>query len=110
MTVQVIWKRIGIILGWIGLAGIVWTAGLWTQQLRTLPRTPEPKMGKIYPRNIHGIVVYQTRHERNQLDAIQDSSIAIFATSLMMSLVYKKKWRQAQVETPPRIRTGWRPK
>src|ERR1700690_889871 len=55
-----LWKRAGITLGLIGLAGFVWTSSLWYAYQRTLPRHPDPVAGRVYPLNVHGIVVYQT--------------------------------------------------
>lgn len=84
------WKRAGIVLGSIGLFGIVWTASIWYQYQRTLPRHPDELVGRVYPLNVHGIVVYQTRGERNWLEEIQYSSIALFAASALMAAIYKK--------------------
>jgi hypothetical protein len=91
-SVQRLWKNVGTALGWVGLAGILCTAVLWTYQLHTLPRSPDERIGRTYPRNIHGIVVYQTRSESSLLETIQYGSVGIFAVSLMMSLYYKNKW------------------
>jgi hypothetical protein len=89
---QKAWKSIGFALACLGLAGIIWTAILWGIQLRNLPRYPEVTSGRIYPRNIHGVVVYQNRSEYRFLETVQYCSIAIFASSLLMSVVYKTKW------------------
>ena len=69
----------------------MWTAGLWNLQLETLPRVPDQETGRVYPRNIHGIVVYQTLSERDQLENIQNSSIAVVAVSFLMTVIYKIK-------------------
>jgi hypothetical protein len=85
-----------IFTGLIGLAGIVWTSSLWYEYQRTLPRHSELSVGRIYPLNVHGIVVYQTREERNRLAEIQYSSIAIFGASALMAVVYQRKiWGRA---------------
>lgn len=107
---QKLWKRLGVVLGCLGLAGFMWTAALWNQQLRTLPRAPDQEAGSIYPRNIHGIVVYQTRSQRDYLERIQDGSIAVFVVSFLMSLIYKKKWGPEPSLGPPKVGTGWHPK
>jgi len=54
---QRLWSRIINIVAAVGLAGIVWTAGIWYQYQANLPRQPEPTLGPIYPLNVHGIVV-----------------------------------------------------
>ncbi len=90
------WKRIGITLAVIGLLGIVWTSSIWYEYQRTLPHHPDQVAGRIYPLNVHGIVVYQTREERDWREEIQYSTIAIFATAALMSgiyqIIYEKKY------------------
>jgi hypothetical protein len=105
---RTIWKHVGMIIGFVGLAGIVWTAGLWNLQLKTLPRVPNQKVGRIYPRNIHGIVVYQTRAENDRLETIQYSSIAVFVIGFFISFLYERKWGLIQSVGPPKIGTGWK--
>jgi len=86
------WKRTSLVLGWIGLTGIIVTAALWAQQLHTLPRAVDKPGGRLYPRNIHGIVVYQTQTEYHRLEAIQYASVGVFSVSFLMSIYYKNKW------------------
>ena len=81
-----------ISLACIGLAGFMWTFSLWDHQSRTLPHFADISRGRVYPRNIHGVVVYQTLAERDYLDAVQTSSAGIFVISIIMSVIYKNKW------------------
>jgi len=83
LNIERLWKRAGIIAGLIGLAGVVWTSSLWYEYQKTLPRRPDSLAGRVYPLNVHGIVVYQTRDERDRLREIQYSSIAIFLASAL---------------------------
>jgi len=101
LNVERLWKRAGIIVGLIGLAGIVWTASIWYQYQRLLPRHPDPVAGRVFPLNVHGIVVYETRDERNWLDEIQYSSMAIFAASALMAAIHQKKY--GRPATPPKL-------
>jgi hypothetical protein len=105
---QKIWKRVGMSIGLVGLAGIAWTAGLWNLQLKTLPRIPNQKTGRIYPRNIHGIVVYQTRAENDRLETIQYSSITVFAIGFFTLFLYERRWGSTKNVGPPKIGTGWK--
>jgi hypothetical protein len=91
-NLQKVWKTVGAGFGCIGLAGLMWTFSLWDQQLNTLPHVANAVIGQIYPRNIHGIVVYQTFAQRNHLDTVQFGSFAIFGVSIVMSLIYRSKW------------------
>jgi hypothetical protein len=99
------WKRVAITMGIVGLVGISWSSSLWYQYQRTLPRHPDPVAGRIYPLNVHGIVVYQTRDERNWLDEIDYSSIAVFAAGGLMGAIYQKKFGRPPI--PPTVGPSW---
>jgi len=99
------WKRVGITLAILGLVGISWSSSLWYQYQRTLPRHPDPVAGRIYPLNVHGIVVYQTRDERNWLDEVEYSSALVFAASIFMGAIHHKKF--GRPPTPPTIGPSW---
>jgi hypothetical protein len=93
MSIEWLWKRLGIAVGLTGLAGVLWAASLWFDAQRTLPRHPDPQAGRIYALNVHGIVVYQTHAERKHLDTIQYSAIALFGASALMAAIYQKFMR-----------------
>jgi hypothetical protein len=99
-----VWRRVGIALFLTAFAGWIWSGGLYYQYQGTLPRHPDPATGSIYPLNIHGVVVYQTLDERDHLDEVQYSSIAIFAASALIAVVYRKKFEPPP--TLPSIRPG----
>ena len=67
---------------------------LWQGQrlAPTLPRHPDVTAGRVYPLNVHGIVVHQTREERKRLNEVQYSSIAVFAVSALMAALHRKKF------------------
>ena len=100
------WKRVAITISMIGLAGILWTSSIWYDYQKTLPRRPDPVAGRLYPLNVHGIVVSQTLNERNWLDEIQYSSIAVFAVGGLMGLIYEKRF--ARLPNPPTVGPRWR--
>jgi hypothetical protein len=79
-----------------GLGGLVFSAMVSTQYLETLPRLPIPQDMRMVPRNIHGIVVYQTDEEDRRLTMLEDVSVGIFVIGLGMGLVYLRKWGIAQ--------------
>jgi hypothetical protein len=99
-----------IALLYFGLAGCLWTFGMWNYQLDTLPRPPNPARGSIYPRNIHGVIVYQTLSERDRLERIQRAAIGVYGLGLLLSLLHRKIWGPEPNLNPPKIGTGWRPK
>lgn len=79
-----------------GLAGLVVSAVISTNYLDTLPRTPIPSELRMTPRNIHGIEVYQTPEENQQLNLIEFSSVGIFLVGLTLGVVYLEKWAAAR--------------
>jgi hypothetical protein len=82
-----------------GLGGLVISAMVSTHYLETLPRTPIPSEMRMSPRNIHGVVVYQTNDEDQKLTILEDSSVGVFLLGLTLGLVYLRKWGIAQALT-----------
>jgi hypothetical protein len=72
----------------------MWAYYLDYRYQATLPRHPDPVAGNVYPLNVHGIVVYQTRDERDLLNEVLYSSIAVAAASGLMAVIYQKKFRR----------------
>jgi hypothetical protein len=98
------WKWVGVALFLVALSGCIWSADLYYQYQGTLPRHSNPATGNVYPLNVHGIVVYQTRDERNWLNEVLYSSIAVAAASGLMALIYRKKF--GRPPTRPLNRSG----
>ncbi len=82
-------------MGLIGLAGILWTGSVWYKYQGTLPREPDASAGRIYPLNVHGIVVYQTRKERDWLNEIQYWSFVIFGAGALIEIIQKSVFRRS---------------
>jgi hypothetical protein len=80
-----------------GLAGLIISAMISTHYLDTLPRLPIPEEARITPRNIHGIIVYQTEEEDQKLNLIEYSSVGVFVIGLGLGLVYLEKWGSRRV-------------
>jgi hypothetical protein len=77
-----------------GLAGLIFSAWVSTRYLETMPRAVTET--RVVPREIHGIVVYQTRTEDKNLSLVEYSSVGVFAIGLVLGLVYLEKWGAAQ--------------
>jgi hypothetical protein len=75
-----------------GLGGLILSAVVSTHYLDTLPRWPTPEQERMIPRNIHGIVVYQTAQEEHRLTLLEDSSVGIFVLGLGLSVWYLEQW------------------
>jgi hypothetical protein len=79
-----------------GLAGLIASAWISTQYLQNLPRGPVQTEDRVVPREIHGIVVYQTEEENRKLNLIEYSSVGVFVVGLVLGLVYLEKWGATQ--------------
>jgi len=75
-----------------GLAGLVISAVISTSYADTLPRSAVPDEMRIVPRNIHGIVVYQTVEEDRRLAVVENCSVAVFLVGLGLGLLYLERW------------------
>jgi hypothetical protein len=85
-----------------GLGGLVFSAVVSTDYLQNLPRSPEPTEQRMTPRNVHGIVIYQTALEDERLSIMEYSSVSVFLVGLVLGIVYLEKWsssRQFDMET-----------
>ena len=79
-----------------GLAGLVTSAVVSTNYLQNLPRFPAVSEQRMTPRNIHGVIVYQTRQEDLLLNEMEYASVSIFVVGLLLGLVYLEKWSSVQ--------------
>jgi hypothetical protein len=82
-----------------GLAGLIVSAMISTHYLEVMPRGPVFVEQRIVPREIHGIVVYQTVEENQQLNLIEYSSVGVFVLGLGLGLFYLEKWGSMQVRS-----------
>ncbi len=85
-----------------GLAGLVFSAMVSTGYLANLPRSPSPELERMIPRNIQGIVIYQTVKEDQRLSIMEYGSVSIFLIGLVLGVVYLEKWssvRQSEMES-----------
>jgi hypothetical protein len=75
-----------------GLGGLLLAACVATQRLENLPRMPIPAEMRMTPRNIHGIVVYETEEEHKQLSLLEYGSFGVFGFGLVLGVVYMRRW------------------
>jgi len=74
-----------------GLAGLLVSAGMSTRYVANLPRLPIPSEMRMTPRNIHGVVVYETAEEHRRFTAIEHGSTAVFVVGIGLGLVYLRQ-------------------
>ena len=83
-----------------GLAGLVVSAVISTSYLDSLPRAPDADPARTVPRNIHGVVVYQTVQEDRRLTILEDTSVGVFLVGLSLGLYYLLRWDRARAGEP----------
>ncbi len=105
-----IWRTIAIVLMVPALAVWLYSGTIWNRYLRTLPHAPDQTTGRIYPRNIHGIVVFQTLAEERRLDLTQNISIGVFFLGLVIGALEEKNWKRTAGKDIPSMPKGWQPK
>lgn len=75
-----------------GLAGMIVSATVSSHYAHTLPSLPHPAEQRMTPRNIHGVIVYQTLEEDRRLDLMEYTSVFVFLIGLGMGCVYLNQW------------------
>jgi hypothetical protein len=72
------WRVISLFLMLPGFCMFLYGRNIWDNYRRDLPRSADPVAGRIYPLNIHGIIVFQTQQEKTRLEIFDKAGIAIF--------------------------------
>jgi hypothetical protein len=92
-------KAIALALLLPGLVGLIVSAMFSMHYLDTMPRWPSPEELRTVPRNIHGIVVFQTAQEDQKLNLMEYSSVGVFVAGLALGLLYLERWgaRQSRI-------------
>jgi hypothetical protein len=90
-------KTFALVLMLPGLAGLIVSAMISVHYLDTMPRWATPRELRTVPRNIHGIVVYQTQKEDHDLNVVEYSSVGVFLAGLGLGLTYLEKWGARQL-------------
>ena len=85
-----------------GLGGLIFSAMVSTDYRENLPRVPSPAEQRMTPRNVHGVMIYQTVKEDKRLSMMEYSSVSVFLVGLLVGIFYLEKWstaRQHELET-----------
>ena len=79
-----------------GLAGLIVSALVSTHYLEVMPRGPVLTEGRVVPREVHGIVIFQTAEEDRKLNMMEFPSVGVFVIGVVLGLVYLEKWGATQ--------------
>jgi hypothetical protein len=55
------------------------------QYIETLPRQPNPSVGRIYPYNYHGIVLWRTLAEKTRVNLLEYLSFVLFLAGALIA-------------------------
>jgi hypothetical protein len=83
-------KGIALVAIITGIGLFSYSGVIWNSYLHSLPRMADIKMQRVYPLNIHGIVVFQTANERNWLWLFDRGGIALLFLGLAMGGLSEK--------------------
>jgi hypothetical protein len=84
-------RQFSLLLLFFGTVGFIFSAIISTHYLDMLPKTPVPEEMRMTPRNIHGVVVYQTVEENRKLTLIDGGSAIGIILGLGLWMVYMEK-------------------
>jgi hypothetical protein len=62
---------------------------------RNLPRDPQPELGRIYPLNNHGVLLYMTEREELQQNRSFILSGVLFAVGFLIDCIFDVSERRA---------------
>jgi hypothetical protein len=88
------WRLVALSVLIPGILGWFYTWALWSSYT-SLPRVPAPDAGRVYPRGIHGITVYQTLKERNKLDFLLRASVMFSAVGFALAIIEEETWKRS---------------
>jgi hypothetical protein len=92
-----LWRAVALAIFIPGALLWFYTWALWSSYT-DLPRRPIQAEGRIYPRGIHGITVYQTRQEQNKLDILLWVSIPASIAGFALAALEEERWRRSHPE------------
>ena len=74
---------------------------------RDIPNNPEPSLGRIYPVNNHGIVLYMTKREELQQERAFILSGVLFAVTFFLDCIFDLSERRLVVRFRRLNRPPW---
>ena len=90
-----VWRALAILLIVLGLAAFLYSRVIWDRYLRELPKKPNAEEHRVYPLNIHGIIVFQTLEEEHHLWLFDRGGITVFFLGLLLGGVSDRFQKRA---------------
>lgn len=79
----------------IAFIGSACSTVLWTHEFNTLPQAANTVTGNVYPRNIHGRIVYQTYSENRELQTVDIGCKLFFVVGFLVILMRKNQMKES---------------
>ena len=89
-----VWTRVALALALPGLPGWIYSTSIWGEYLHTLPRSPDPSVGRVFALNIHGIVVFQNHTDQLRLNLTEYISGGVFCLGMMIGALIDRDERK----------------
>ena len=105
-----VWRTVGVGLMVPALAVWLYTGVIWNRYFDTLPRRPDVASGRVYPLNIHGIVVFQTHAEKLRLVLTDNISFGVGVLGGLICALEERHWKRTAGKNMPPMPKGWQPK
>ena len=81
-------RSVTVVLWFAGAVTLIWYALLWVHHYNAWPRSPQPTVARIYPMNMHGVVVYVTAKERHRMRATEDWLLCFIILGISTGLLH----------------------
>jgi hypothetical protein len=82
-------RKIEAVVGWTGLLVWMYNWATWSSYI-SLPRSPDQITGRLYPLNIHGIVVYLTHAEHDRLFIVGCVGAALGICAILLDVMDRR--------------------
>jgi hypothetical protein len=89
-------RQLLILFTFSGVAGCLYATYISGSYLQDLPRLPSPADGRMVPRDISGVCIYQTAEEDRRLTIVQTGSAAMLSLGLALWVIRMRRWGIAE--------------
>ncbi len=81
----------------MALGSFLTYGGFWDVYAQRRPRMPSESIGRIYPINNHGVVVYLTASEKLRMDVFLWAAVPLFLIAILIDVYMRRS-----LKTPSR--------
>lgn len=82
-----LWKVLSFAMCGAGMLIGLFAWSIEYQYIETLPRRADPSVGRVYPYNYHGIVLWRSREEERHVDSLEYVSGFLFLGGALIAVL-----------------------